>query len=149
MDFKKWDIIYTSRFPETIDCHNASCGSSFFISKYNCPNCNQENNVSNIIAKVRPIILWIDKIHWFKSMTFGIPLSASKMYDDRYNQIILLSDYTFVHSNNNYHKPMRAVVHQATRFDGNVFRGDMLVGKINNTVIQKKIEDKLLDWLWK
>lgn len=149
MDFKKWDIIYTSRFPESIKCHNTTCGNSFLISEYNCPHCKTPNNISSIIGKIRPILLWIDQSNWFESMTFGIPLSSVKIYENKYNFPVLLTDYVFLHSNGSYNKPMRAVIHQATRIDGNVFRDDMLIGKVNNVVVQQNIENKLFNWLWK
>lgn len=145
--FNKWDIIYTSRFPESVKCRNKHCGTYFNISHYYCPKCNCKNRVSNIIAKIRPILLWIDQSNWFQSMTFGIPLSA-KIYEDKYSHPILLNDYVFLHSDAIYHKPMRAVIHQATRVDGNVFRNDMLIGKINNSVVQYNIENKLFEWIW-
>jgi hypothetical protein len=149
MEFKKWDIIYTSRFPESIKCHNSSCGNSFLISDYSCPHCSSKNNVSNVIAKIRPVLLWIDQSNWYESMTFGIPLSSGRIFENKYNYPVLLTDYTFLHSDGIYNKPMRAVIHQATRIDGNVFRNNMLIGRINNAVVQQNIENRLLDWLWK
>ena len=146
--FKKWDIIYTSRFPESIKCRNRNCGRSFIISNYCCPYCGCKNNISNIVSKIRPILLWIDKENWFESMTFGIPLSVSKIYENDYNQPIYLSDYTFLHNDRIYHRPMRALIHQATRVDGNVFKQDKIIGKISNNVIKQKIENKLFKWLW-
>jgi len=80
-DFKKWDIIYCSKFPESVQCKNSSCGKFFTLpNKYNCSICGQETLITNIIAKPRPIILWIDKMSWHNSMSFGIPLSASRCF---------------------------------------------------------------------
>lgn len=143
--FSKWDIVYISRFPETIKC---SCRRYFSILSYPCPHCGINNNVSNIMAKTRPILLWIAQARWHESMAFAIPLSSSNLINNIYNQIIYLPDYAFLHSDPNYKRPMRAVIHQATRIDGNVLNTNRLIGKIVNLTLQSEIENKLLNWLF-
>lgn len=146
--FRKWDIIYTSRFPESVQCRNRNCGRHFTISEYSCPHCGCRNYVSNIIGKIRPILLWLDKSKWFESMAFAIPLSCGRIYENDYNQPISLNDYVFLHSNQNRHRPMRAIIHQATRVDGNVLSLNKKIGRITNAVVQQKIENKLLEWIF-
>jgi len=111
-------------------------------------NCGAENRISNIIDKIRPVILWIDQEGWFNSMAFAIPLNKSRIYEDNFNEILLLRDYNFIHSNNNYETPMRAVIHQATRVDGNVLKNKNIIGQVTNKVKQKSIESKLFNWIF-
>lgn len=146
--FKKWDIVYISRFPETIQCSNLKCCRHFSIVDQNCPHCNSKNNVSSVIGKPRPIILWLDKIFWSQSMAFGIPLSKTNMYSDKFNQIIKLPEYQFTHNDLNYKIPMRAVICQSTRIDGNVLQKGSIIGRITDSVLQKNIENKLLNWIF-
>lgn len=147
MSFKKWDIIYISRFPESIPCKK--CKKHFMIANHRCSYCQTLNNVSSIIAKIRPAILWIDQSRWFESMSFAIPLSTSRPEIVRtYDEPIALSQYSFLHKNIKFHRPMRAVIHQATRIDGCVLQAPWLLGKITDVVVQKKIEDKLFNWLF-
>lgn len=146
--FKKWDIIFITRFPDTIQCSNLRCRRSFSITKYFCPHCNKENSVSNIIGKARPIILWLDQTFWSQSMAFGIPLSKAKFYSDKVNEGIKLSDYQFLHKNPVYNVPMRAIICQATRIDGNVLSSNRIIGKITSSVSKRSIENKLLDWIF-
>lgn len=143
--FSKWDIVYVSRYPESIKC--SACNNHYTINpNQECSHCKHVNNVTNLIAKVRPMILWIDKSNWYKSMTFGIPLSTSDFHSDKWNHAINISDCLFFDSK--YEKPMRAVICQATRADGNVVSDRTLVGKITDQVTRLKIENKLLDWLF-
>ena len=147
--FKKWDIIYCSKFPESIQCKNLSCGSFFTLpNKYNCSICGQETVITNIIAKPRPILLWIDKISWHNSMSFGIPLSASRVVDSKYNIKIDISQYVFIHEDQTKNQPMRAVIHQATRLDGCILSEQNLIGRLNDAVVMRRIEDSLVDWLF-
>lgn len=146
IQFSKWDIIYTSKFPESVKC--ADCGVFFMPCISSCT-CGHLNNISNIVDKVRPILLWIDKYDWFQSMTFAIPLSASRVVEDNYNEPILLEDYTFIHKDEKYHRPMRAIIHQSTRIDGNVLNEHRVIGRLINEVRMKKIEDKLFNWVFK
>lgn len=146
--FSKWDIIYISRFPETVKCSGNTCGRHFSLLKYNCPYCGYSNTVSNLTAKTRPILLWVGQTKWHESMTFAIPLSASNLINDTHNAIIYLPDYAFLHSDQKYHRPMRAVIHQATRIDGNVLNSKKLIGKITNQILQDQIDNKLLNWLF-
>ncbi len=146
--FHKWDIIYISRFPETIKCSNPRCCRDFSITNYSCPYCGQNNTVSNVIGKPRPIILWLDQSFWSQSMAFAIPLSKTKLYEDKVNEIIKLSDYQFLHPKEIYRQPMRAIICQATRIDGCIFSQNSLIGKIQNIVLREKIETKLLNWIF-
>lgn len=145
--FKKWDIIYISKFPETVVCSNPKCRKTLSFTEHKCKSCNHTNHLSNIVEKVRPIILWLDQTDWFDSMAFAIPLSASKIGNDKYNQVIALNDFLFLHSDKKYERPMRAMIHQATRIDGNVLNRQRLIGKVNNSVLQIQIENKLREWL--
>ncbi|MDP3764566.1 MAG: hypothetical protein Q8Q95_03010 [bacterium] len=144
--FNKWDIIFVTKFPEIISC--SKCNRPFSILDYPCQFCGNKNIVTNIIAKPRPAILWLDQVSWFKSMAFAIPLSKSGMIEDRFNEIIKISDYTFLHSDITYRVPMRAVICQATRIDGNVLSQNKLIGKITDTNLMNKIENKLLNWVF-
>ena len=143
--FSRWDIVYPLRYPESVQCK--FCGRPYTINpKQACTYCHGENNVSNIIAKVRPMILWISQKGWYKSMTFGIPLSTTGFYSDNNNQEIKISDCLFL--DKGFEKPMRAVLCQATRADGNVIQTKHVIGKITDEVLKKTIEDKLFAWLW-
>lgn len=143
--FSKWDIVYPLRYPEAIQC--SSCGNYLTInSQQECSYCHKKNNVSNIIAKIRPMILWIDQSNWYKSMAFGIPLSTTGYFTDSHNQAIKLSDCIFFEKR--YEKPMRAILCQATRADGCVIERKHLVGKLTNQVIRNNIENKLFTWLF-
>ncbi len=82
-------------------------------------------------------------------MTFGIPLSSSSLVDDSHNQCIYLPEYAFVHADPRYNIPMRAIISQATRVDGNVFNQARLIGNITDLSVRGKIENKLFDWLFK
>jgi hypothetical protein len=143
--FSKWEIIYTSKFPESVKC--VSCGNFFMPCNSNC-SCGHQNNISGVVDKVRPILLWIDKHNWRESMSFAIPLSSSKLADNDYNEIIYLEDYSFVHKDEKFHRPMRAMIHQATRIDGNVLNSEKVIGRLTNTVKMKRIEDKLFNWIF-
>jgi hypothetical protein len=143
--FFKWDIIYTSKFPESIQC--GGCKNFFMPCKSSCE-CGYENNISNIVDKIRPILLWIDKNNWRDSMAFAILLSASRILENDYNEPIYLSDYKFKHKNNIYNRPMRAMIHQSTRIDGNILKKDKIIGKLTNLVKMRKIEDKLFNWMF-
>jgi hypothetical protein len=143
--FQKWDIVYPLRYPESVQC--TYCGNHFTINeKQECLHCKKINNVSNIIAKVRPMILWIGQTGWYRSMTFGIPLSTTNYYSDRLNHAIAISNCMFI--DKSYEKPMRAVLCQATRADGCVIETKHLVGKITDNVVKQQIEDKLFNWLF-
>ncbi len=147
-NFKKWDILFIPKFPEMIQCSNSRCGRNFSISNYSCPYCGADNLISNIVSKSRPIILWLDQSYWFQSMAFAIPLSKSRIYSDRLNEVIKLTDYQFLHTDTIYREPMRAIIHQSTRIDGNVLSNNRIIGKITNRVSQDKIENKLLNWIF-
>jgi hypothetical protein len=43
---------------------------------------------------------------------------------------------------------MRAMIHQATRIDGNVLNSEKVIGRLTNTVKMKRIEDKLFNWIF-
>lgn len=144
--FEKWDIIYAQRFPESVKC--SKCSRYFNVSNYPCPFCRQKINISNIIAKIRPIIIWIDQSRWFQNISFAIPLNSSQLFENNYNHIIHLGDYIFSHSDRKYQRPMRAIIHQATRVDGNTLSRNLHIGKITNTKVQKQIEDKLFNWIF-
>ncbi len=102
------------------------------------------------MAKVRPMILWINQTGWYQSMTFGIPLSTTigkyQYVSDNLNQIIDISDCVFF--DKAYEKPMRAVICQATRADGNVIQSKHFIGKVTDEALKKQIEDKLFAWLF-
>jgi hypothetical protein len=144
-DFSKWDIVYTSKFPETIKC--SSCNRYFMPLSSLCV-CGTVNNISNIVAKIRPILLWIDKDNWSQSMAFAIPLSTSRLSEDKRNEIIFLNDFRFTHKDQKYYKPMRAIISQSTRVDGNVLKERNIIGRVIDKTKQSKIENKLLDWLF-
>lgn len=146
--FKKWDIIYISKFPESIQCSSSDCRRHFSPSKSSCPYCGSENMISNLIAKIRPIILWLDNDYWIESMAFGIPLSSNKIYSNKHNQKILLTDYVFSHKDSRYERPMRALIHQATRIDGCVLSKSKIIGTITNSVVKDEIENKLFEWIF-
>ena len=146
MEFSKWDIIYASKFPETVKCNN--CGDFFMPCKSICK-CGYQNSISNIVDKLRPILLWIDKYDWFQSMSFAIPISSSKILENNYNEPILLEDFIFIHKNKIYYRPMRAIIHQATRIDGNILSRNKIIGRLTNEVRMKKIEEKLFNWIFK
>lgn len=146
--FKKWDIVFSTRFPETIQCTNFKCRRNFSIAKHQCDYCKTENNVSSIVAKPRPIIVWLDQRLWHKSMAFGIPLSLTNIIEDPYNHMVLLQHYLFSHTDKTYNQPMRAIIHQATRIDGNTLNKDKIIGTITDKITQDAIENKLLDWLF-
>ncbi len=148
VQFNKWDIVFSPKFPETICCKNPKCKKFFSIVKHHCDFCNTENHVSNIVSKARPVIIWIDQSRWYQSMAFAIPLSASSLLNDSFNHIILLEHYTFEHKDTTYNKPMRAIIHQATRIDGNVLSQDKFIGRITDKFLQNTIENKLLEWLF-
>ncbi len=143
--FAKWDIVYPLRYPEAILC--SSCHNYFTINpQQECLHCHTFNHVSNIIAKVRPMILWIDKSKWYSSMTFGIPLSTSRFFTDNHNEAISIAHCVFL--DKKYEKPMRAVLSQATRADGNVLLAKHKVGQVTDLAIRANIENKLLNWLF-
>ncbi|MCR4330222.1 MAG: hypothetical protein NUV65_06795 [Candidatus Roizmanbacteria bacterium] len=92
------------------------------------------------------MILWIDKIRWYDSMTFGIPLSTSDFFSDTHNQEIKIEHCIFF--DKRYESPMRAVLAQATRTDGNVLLAKHKVGHIADSTIKTQIEEKLWVWLF-
>lgn len=145
--FKKWDILYASKFPESVTC---PCGKELMVSASEiCIHCKRKIAISNIIPKIRPIILWIDQDSWYKSMAFGIPLTRSNpATEDKYNQPIFLPSYSYIYKDAKYHAPMRAVITHATRVDGNVFHSRNLIGRITDTLVQRKLDNKMLDWLF-
>lgn len=145
----KWDIVFVSRFPESLKCQNKKCGKYFTLSsKYPCVYCQKDTLITNIVTKQRPVILWLDHKKWYQSMAFGIPLSASKIFDSIYNEPIYLHQYDFLYKDTSKYLPMRAMIHQATRIDGCVLNSDDLIGKINDINLMKRIEDKLINWLF-
>ncbi len=146
--FKKWDLIYINRFPETVICGNPACHREFTINEVACEFCGTSVAVSNIVAKIRPVLLWLDQSRWYQSMSFAIPLSTSSLRDDLYNKIIRLEDYVFTSDNLKYHQPMRAMIHQATRIDGNVLHASRMIGRVINNTLQKEIEEKLFNWIF-
>ena len=146
INFNKWDIVYPLRYPESIYCEHCR---NYFSIPYNqrCSHCNTNHNVSNIIDKVRPAILWVDKTRWFKNMTFGIPIS-SQLYTDNFNEFVAMDQINFITTNLQLIKPFRAVIYQATRIDGSAINEFSLIGKIVDKTIQNKINIKLLEWLF-
>lgn len=146
--FKKWDIVYFSRIPDTIKCFK--CHNSFTLDTHVCPHCKQNNKLSNHISKPRPFLLCIDQKNWIESMTLGIPLSTSHLFNITATTAhIKKTDYVFLHTDQKYYQPMRAVIHQVTRLNGNVIRSEDLIGEINNKSVIDEIENKLLDWVFK
>lgn len=82
-------------------------------------------------------------------MAFGIPISTTQpLIENKCNQPILLEHYLFLHQDKTYLRPMRAMIHQATRIDGNALSGKKLIGAINDKIVQEKIQTKLFDWLF-
>jgi hypothetical protein len=147
MDFAKWDLIYCTRYPETVHCDN--CHGYFnFEPKQDCTSCGTRRNVSNIITKVRPCILWIDQDRWVGGMSFAIPVSSSRFYSNDHNEQISLSQITYSTSNINLQRPIRAVIYQATRIDGGAFNTHDVLGKVTDRVVQERIETKLISWLF-
>lgn len=145
-DFSKWDIIYTSKFPESVQCRN--CGNYFMPCVSKC-NCGHENNISSIVNKIRPVLLWIDKLNWFESMAFAIPLSTTNsMLENKFNEPISIADYKFIHKDKKYERPMRAMIHQSTRIDGNTLLINEVIGILIDNVKRGKIENKLLNWIF-
>ena len=104
--------------------------------------------ISRVVPKVkRPVILWKKQISWYESMTFSIPLSSSHPHiQDHANHFIRIDDCLFHHEDDKI--PRRAMVHQATRIDGNAIVKSGIVGKLTNEVTQKALEDKLFSWLF-
>lgn len=146
--FQKWDIVYAAKFPDTCQCTNSKCGFNFSVDRHNCPHCGEENIVSHLIGKPRPVIVWIDQANWVESMAFGIPTSAGKIYFDKVNEVIGLNHYQFLHKDQILKRPMRAVISQATRIDGNALPKHQLIGRITDSVVQQKIQDKLFNWIF-
>lgn len=143
--FCRWDIVYPSRYPESILCRK--CKNHFTIRNIQeCSHCREPNNVSNIIVKIRPLILWVNQDKWFNSMAFGIPLSTSGFYSDTFNHAIKIEDCTFFQKDKE--KPMRALIFQATRVDGNVLHSKTLIGKLSSSKVKSEIENKLLEWIF-
>ncbi|MFC1615407.1 hypothetical protein ACFL2L_01270 [Patescibacteria group bacterium] len=134
-----------SKFPESVQCK--ICKSYFMPCEGKC-SCGQINNVSSIISKIRPVLLWIGQNSWYNSMAFAIPLSSSKIIENQYNQPIYLEHYSFLHKNAIYHRPMRAIVHQSTRIDGCALKQERIIGKLTDQLIQSKIESKLFNWIF-
>lgn len=144
---KKWEIYYISRFPECIPCKK--CHRSIMPETTNCPHCHSLNRMSNLVAKIRPIILWSNQKYWKESMAFGIPLSKTNpIVENDFNQPILMDDYSYLYSNEKYHNPMRALIHQSTRIDGNVLSQHWLLGEITNDIVKQKIDNKLFNWIF-
>lgn len=79
-------------------------------------------------------------------MTFGIPLSTSDFHSDNWNHAINISDCLF--TDTKYERPMRAIICQATRADGNVISDKAFIGKVTNEVTKSQIENKMLAWLF-
>ena len=144
--FTKWDILFVTRFPDTILCK--TCHRNFSITKHACEYCSTENHVSSFVAKPRPAILWIDQTRWRDSMAFAIPLSASRFFDDSHNHIVLKEHCSFTHHDNKYQVPRRAMIHQSTRIDGNTLRTNNKIGLLDDHVVRTLIENKLLEWLF-
>lgn len=146
--WEKWDIVYVSRYPESIDCQNPNCRKPFLIHTAPCEHCNQSNIISHIVNKIRPILLWIGQDRWFQSMTFGIPLSKTHIHEAKYEHPIYLNQYQFLHTNQNKKMPMRAMITQATRIDGTTLKKSELIGKLTDILVQKEIENKLMGWIF-
>jgi hypothetical protein len=144
--FEKWDIIYTAKFPESVQCQVCRNYVMPCVSKCNC---GHENNISNIVNKIRPVLLWIDKLNWFESMAFAIPLSTTNsMLENKFNEPIEIKDFNFIHTNKDYFRPMRAMIHQSTRIDGNALPSNEIIGKVTDNVKKEKIENKLFSWIF-
>jgi len=143
--FGKWDIVWPEKYPESISCK--SCHNAF-LNDYvqNCPDCGCPNQVSALIAKHRPLLLWIPQINWYKSMAFGIPLSLSGFYSDPRNHAINISDCVYLDKAEE--KPRRAVIAQATRIDCGSFISKTKLGMVTDQIVQHTIEDKLFNWLF-
>src|SRR5581483_1393279 len=144
---KKWQIIYAQRFPECVKC--SYCSHEFLLSVHACPQCTRPVQISNIIAKTRPILLWTDQKSWSNSMAFSIPLSASNpLHTDDLNQSVQISDCAFYTTDTQYHLPRRAIISQATRIDGGALLSSTLIGEITNEAIKGTIESKLFNWIF-
>lgn len=143
--FEKWDIVWPDKYPESINCK--SCHQDF-LNPYiqNCPDCGHPNTVSALVAKHRPLLLWIPQINWYNSMSFGIPLSATGFYTDNCNQVINISDCVYLDITQEI--PRRAMIAQATRIDIGTFFSFPKKGMVTDIVVQQTIEDKLFNWLF-
>lgn len=144
--WEKWDMVYVSRYPESVDCE--SCKQPFLIHTTPCEHCKKDNVVSNIVNKVRPVLLWIGQDRWFQSMSFGIPLSTTNIHEGKYEHPIYLNHYQFLHRKKERNKPMRVMITQATRIDGMALKKSELIGKLNDIITQRQIENKLMDWIF-
>lgn len=71
------------------------------------------------------------------------------MIEDRFNEIVKINDYTFLHRDITYKVPMRAIICQATRIDGNALSQNKLIGKITDVNLMSKIENKLSNWIFR
>jgi hypothetical protein len=143
--FEKWDILWTSKFPEMIQCR--ACRNHFLPFESKC-SCGSFNRITNVINKVRPVILWTGKKDWFESMAFAIPLSTTGLVEGDYRSILLLEDYLFSHKDNKYNQPMKVLINQATRIDGNVLSSKKIIGKVTNEKKRAEIEEKLINWIF-
>ena len=133
--FEKWDIIYTAKFPESVQCRK--CMKYFMPCMSKC-SCGHDNNISSIVNKIRPVLLWIEKLDWFQSMAFAIPLSTTNsMLEDKFNEPIEIKDFNFIHTNEDYLRPMRAMIHQSTRIDGNALPSNEIIGKVTDNIKKK------------
>ena len=146
-DIFKWDIIFVSKFPESIKCSN--CGD-FFIPYFGvCTECNKKIRISRVMPKKRPVLIWISKSKWHKSMAFGIPLSKDvRKLTKNYDQLIEIKDCKYLNTNPIYQIPRNAAINQATRIDGNNLNSNDIIAKLTNEVIKNLIQDKLIEWLF-
>lgn len=151
VDYQQWDIVYPTRYPESVKC--SDCNNYFSIpSLQKCPTlgCPHSENVSSIIDKPRPCVLWIDKSRWFDNMTFGIPLSSNpgRLHTDQFNVLVMTNQTVYFSGKEKYIKPFRVVIHQATRVDGSAFNEHNLIGRIIDKRVQDEIELRLVNWLF-
>ena len=90
-----------------------------------------------------------NQIDWIRSMAFGIPLSTTNLDRLTANDVLIQKNhYNFTHKNKDYYQAMRAVIHQATRIDGNVCREKDIIGTLTDKTIQNEIEEKLFHWIF-
>jgi len=142
-----WEIYWGALFPDFLKCHN--CKKQTSTTNIVCDFCNKPVPFNGWLSKVRPVLLFQDQSKWDKSLTFAIPLSTTNpSTDNQYNHPISLTDYSFLHSDSKYHRPMRAQISYATRILGNAIQDKDLIGKVTNKTAMAKIGDKLNEWVF-
>ena len=144
--WNRWDIVFVTKYPEEIDCKG--CRRPLSITNEKCTHCGAITNVSSIVAKPRPALLWIDRANWRENITFAIPLSTTRLAEDDHQHIIKIEHCTFSNPDIKYQVPMRAMIYQSSRVDGNVLREKKRIGVLTDTSVRNAIENKLLSWIF-